>query len=43
MNRCATGEAWPSIMLSCEAGRPCDPRALVIFYFIMDYDFIDTF
>ena len=24
--RCATGEAWPSIMLSCEAGRPCDPR-----------------
>lgn len=26
--RCATGEAWPSIMLSCEAGRPCDPRAL---------------
>merc|ERR1719328_816618 len=25
--RCATGEAWPSIMLSCEAGRPCDPRS----------------
>ena len=32
--RCATGEAWPSIMLSCEAGRPCDPRALVITYLI---------
>ena len=28
LHRCATGEAWPSIMLSCEAGRPCDPRAL---------------
>ena len=25
--RCATGEAWPSIMLACEAGRPCDPRS----------------
>ena len=25
--RCATGEAWPSIMLSCEAGRTCDPRS----------------
>ncbi|CAB3372667.1 Hypothetical predicted protein [Cloeon dipterum] len=25
--RCATGEAWPSIMLSCIKGRPCDPRA----------------
>jgi len=29
MFRCATGEAWPSIMLSCEAGRPCDPQALI--------------
>lgn len=28
LHRCATGEAWPSIMLSCEAGRPCDPRAI---------------
>ena len=26
--RCATGEAWPNIMLSCVRGRPCDPRAL---------------
>ena len=26
-NRCATGEAWPNIMLSCEAGRPCHPKA----------------
>ena len=25
--RCATGEAWPSIMLSCEAGVKCDLRA----------------
>ncbi|XP_069690114.1 voltage-dependent calcium channel type A subunit alpha-1 isoform X22 [Periplaneta americana] len=25
--RCATGEAWPSIMLSCIKGRPCDPLA----------------
>ena len=25
--RCATGEAWPSIMLACEAGRPCDLRS----------------
>lgn len=25
--RCATGEAWPSIMLSCIKGRPCDPVA----------------
>nr|XP_018900706.1 PREDICTED: voltage-dependent calcium channel type A subunit alpha-1 [Bemisia tabaci] len=25
--RCATGEAWPSIMLSCVKGRPCDPKA----------------
>jgi hypothetical protein len=25
--RCATGEAWPSIMLSCEAGVDCDLRA----------------
>ena len=25
--RCATGEAWPNIMLSCQAGRPCDFRA----------------
>ncbi|MCL4123637.1 UNVERIFIED_CONTAM: hypothetical protein GTU68_037055, partial [Idotea baltica] len=26
--RCATGEAWQSIMLSCIKGRPCDPHAL---------------
>lgn len=26
--RCATGEAWPNIMLSCIRGRQCDPRAL---------------
>eukprot|EP00094_Tigriopus_californicus_P003244 TCALIF_03120-PB protein Name:"Similar to cac Voltage-dependent calcium channel type A subunit alpha-1 (Drosophila melanogaster)" AED:0.11 eAED:0.11 QI:85/0.68/0.56/1/0.86/0.86/30/131/2029 len=25
--RCATGEAWPSIMLACEAGSPCDPAS----------------
>ncbi|XP_039311384.1 voltage-dependent calcium channel type A subunit alpha-1 isoform X7 [Solenopsis invicta] len=25
--RCATGEAWPNIMLSCVKGRPCDPKA----------------
>ncbi|XP_025830104.1 voltage-dependent calcium channel type A subunit alpha-1 isoform X9 [Agrilus planipennis] len=25
--RCATGEAWPSIMLSCIEGQPCDPEA----------------
>lgn len=27
INRCATGEAWPSIMLSCIKGRHCDVRA----------------
>ncbi|CAL8143658.1 unnamed protein product [Orchesella dallaii] len=26
--RCATGESWPSIMLSCIKDRPCDPLAL---------------
>nr|XP_012147122.1 PREDICTED: voltage-dependent calcium channel type A subunit alpha-1 isoform X6 [Megachile rotundata] len=25
--RCATGEAWPNIMLSCIKGRPCDEKA----------------
>merc|ERR1719411_1029500 len=25
--RCATGEAWPNIMLSCQDGRPCDELA----------------
>nr|XP_034182336.1 voltage-dependent calcium channel type A subunit alpha-1 isoform X16 [Osmia lignaria] len=25
--RCATGEAWPNIMLSCIKGRPCDIKA----------------
>ncbi|XP_020288402.1 voltage-dependent calcium channel type A subunit alpha-1 isoform X5 [Pseudomyrmex gracilis] len=25
--RCATGEAWPNIMLSCVKGRPCDAKA----------------
>ncbi|KAB0800389.1 hypothetical protein PPYR_06129 [Photinus pyralis] len=25
--RCATGEAWPFIMLSCIKDRPCDPEA----------------
>ncbi|XP_071552669.1 voltage-dependent calcium channel type A subunit alpha-1 isoform X2 [Panulirus ornatus] len=25
--RCATGESWQSIMLSCIKGRPCDPEA----------------
>ncbi|KAJ8934780.1 hypothetical protein NQ318_005622, partial [Aromia moschata] len=25
--RCATGENWPSIMLSCVEGRPCDPES----------------
>jgi hypothetical protein len=27
MCRCATGEAWPDIMLAGMAGRPCDERA----------------
>ena len=27
MRRCATGEAWPNIMLSCQGGRQCDLRA----------------
>ena len=26
--RCATGEAWPSIMLSCDTGQPCDVAAM---------------
>ncbi|XP_046908927.2 voltage-dependent calcium channel type A subunit alpha-1 isoform X7 [Dermatophagoides farinae] len=25
--RCATGESWQAIMLSCRSGRPCDPKA----------------
>jgi len=25
--RCATGEAWPSIMLSCNHGKMCEPGA----------------
>ncbi|XP_037808966.1 voltage-dependent calcium channel type A subunit alpha-1 isoform X2 [Lucilia sericata] len=25
--RCATGEAWPNIMLACLKGRPCDDEA----------------
>lgn len=25
--RCATGEAWPSIMLSCNHGKACEPGA----------------
>ena len=25
--RCATGEAWPNIMLACEAGRECNPKS----------------
>ncbi|XP_011268426.1 voltage-dependent calcium channel type A subunit alpha-1 isoform X11 [Camponotus floridanus] len=25
--RCATGEAWPNIMLDCVKGRPCDAKA----------------
>ncbi|XP_034248827.1 voltage-dependent calcium channel type A subunit alpha-1 isoform X6 [Thrips palmi] len=25
--RCATGESWPSIMLSCIKGKICDPKA----------------
>ena len=25
--RCATGEAWPDIMMSAVDGRPCDPEA----------------
>ncbi|XP_070165301.1 voltage-dependent calcium channel type A subunit alpha-1 isoform X15 [Polyergus mexicanus] len=25
--RCATGEAWPNIMLDCIKGRPCDAKA----------------
>ena len=27
-SRCATGEAWPDIMLDSASGRPCDPLAL---------------
>ena len=27
--RCATGEAWPSIMLSCVPPKPCEPRSIV--------------
>lgn len=26
--RCATGEAWPNIMLACEYGRECHPLAV---------------
>ncbi|XP_059097525.1 voltage-dependent calcium channel type A subunit alpha-1-like [Tigriopus californicus] len=26
--RCATGEAWPDIMLDAASGRPCDPLAI---------------
>ena len=26
--RCATGEAWPDIMLDATSGRKCDPNAL---------------
>ena len=25
--RCATGEAWPDIMLACTGGQQCDPRS----------------
>ena len=25
--RCATGEAWPEIMLAGIGGRPCDPKS----------------
>ena len=27
-SRCATGEAWPDIMLDATSGRPCDPEAI---------------
>ena len=27
MIRCATGEAWPDIMLAGIGGRPCDPKS----------------
>ena len=26
--RCATGEAWPDIMLDATSGRDCDPEAI---------------
>ena len=26
-DRCATGEAWPEIMLAGIGGRPCDPKS----------------
>ena len=26
--RCATGEAWPDIMLDAVSGRECDPTAV---------------
>ena len=28
VSRCATGEAWPNIMLACGAGQICDPGAI---------------
>ena len=30
LHRCSTGEAWPSIMMACVSGRPCDERALEV-------------
>ena len=27
VSRCATGEAWPEIMLAGVGGRPCDPKS----------------
>ena len=27
LSRCATGEAWPEIMLAGIGGRPCDPKS----------------
>ena len=27
VSRCATGEAWPEIMLAGIGGRPCDPKS----------------
>ena len=29
-SRCATGEAWPDIMLDAQDGRPCDPLSIEI-------------
>ena len=52
--RCATGESWQLIMLSCLSGRPCDPLAiqtpgqtcgqdLVAYAYFVTFVFLSTF